>query len=49
MDHRLPNARAERHKRRMEGTGRQTARSSTPFAGGASTATIDGSSPLSVG
>jgi len=41
MDHRLPNARAERHKRRREGTGRATARSSTPFTGGASTATID--------
>ena len=41
MDHRLPNARAERHTRRREGTGHATARSSTPFTGGASTATID--------
>ena len=41
MDHRPPNPRAEPRKRRREGTGRPTARSSTPFTGGASTATID--------
>lgn len=40
-DHLLPSARAVRHKRRLEGTGRTTTRSSTPFTGGASTATID--------
>ena len=41
MDHRPPNPRADPRKRRREGTGRATARSSTPFTGGASTATID--------